>query len=216
MSSEVMDNLQFMSSTNVHSTSTIGVRWRRRRMPPLLLAKKELVQVALLQIHGGDGAHLTVLLNLIGVSMVHFFLICSVWCTNSFVICRTFQTIDKKSDLLVPICPSHCTSVQSFNFQLRITTCWVFQETIVNFFQISYWDISFEHCGLWNAPSVLQFYRVEHVKVVSSWQRSAGLGKRPSVIDENVGWLHFPSRDVHKIYRQFLIPTKKAFWVLHL
>ena len=34
----------------------------------------KLVQVALLQVHGGDGAYLSVLLgNLIGVSLVHFF-----------------------------------------------------------------------------------------------------------------------------------------------
>ena len=41
--------------------------------------KQELVQVALLQIHDGDGAYLSVLLgSLIGVSSVHFCLICSV------------------------------------------------------------------------------------------------------------------------------------------
>ena len=37
----------------------------------------ELVQVALLQIHGGDVAYL-LLGSLIGVSLMHFFLICSV------------------------------------------------------------------------------------------------------------------------------------------
>ena len=41
--------------------------------------KGELVQVALLLIHGGDGAYLQELVrSLIGVSLVHFFLICSV------------------------------------------------------------------------------------------------------------------------------------------
>ena len=41
--------------------------------------KEELVQVALLQIHHEDGAYLSVLLgSLIGVSPVHFCLICSV------------------------------------------------------------------------------------------------------------------------------------------
>ena len=50
----------------------------------------ELVQIALLQIHGGDGAYLQVLLgSLIGVSLVHVFLICSVLYTNSSDICRT-------------------------------------------------------------------------------------------------------------------------------
>ena len=53
---------------------------------------KELVQVALLHTHGGDGAYLSVLLgSLIGVSLLHFFLICSVFLTNSSDICRTFR-----------------------------------------------------------------------------------------------------------------------------
>ena len=59
--------------------------------------KGELVQVALLQIHGGDGAYLSVLLgSLIGVSLVHFFLICSVLYTNSSDICRTLQAMDNE------------------------------------------------------------------------------------------------------------------------
>ena len=41
--------------------------------------REEFVQVALLQIHDGDEAYLSVLLgNLIGVSSVHFCLICSM------------------------------------------------------------------------------------------------------------------------------------------
>ena len=41
--------------------------------------KEELVQVALLQIQGGDGAYLSVLLgSLIRVSSVHFCLICAL------------------------------------------------------------------------------------------------------------------------------------------
>ena len=44
---------------------------------------EELVQVALLQIHGGDGAYLSVLLgSLIGVSSVHFCQMCSARYTN--------------------------------------------------------------------------------------------------------------------------------------
>ena len=34
-----------------------GTRWRRWRMPPFYIDTKELVQVAILQIHGGDGAY---------------------------------------------------------------------------------------------------------------------------------------------------------------
>ena len=43
------------------------------------IVRKELVQVALLQIHGGDGTSLSVFLgSLIEVSSVQFCLICSV------------------------------------------------------------------------------------------------------------------------------------------
>ena len=46
--------------------------------------------------------------------------------------------------------------------------------------------------------------RSEHLKVAPSWQRSSRLRKRPIAIDENVGWIHFLSRDVHKCNRLFL------------
>ena len=79
--------------------------------------KGELVQVALLQIHGGDGAYLSVLLgSLIGVSLVHFFLICSVLYSNSSDICRPLQAMDNRSGLPVLICPSQCTFLQSSQF----------------------------------------------------------------------------------------------------
>ena len=79
--------------------------------------KGELVQVALLQIHGEDGAFLSVLLGiLIGVSLVHFFLICSVLYTNSSDICRTLHVMDNRCGLTVLICPSQCKFLQSSQF----------------------------------------------------------------------------------------------------
>ena len=77
--------------------------------------KCELVQVAFLQIHGGDGAHLLVLLgSLTGGSLVHFFLICSVLCSISSDICRTLQAMDNRSGLPVLILSiaMHVSSVQ--------------------------------------------------------------------------------------------------------
>ena len=60
--------------------------------------KGELVQVALLQIHGRDGAYLSVLLgSLIGVSLVRFFLICSVLYTNFSSLVRTLQAMENRS-----------------------------------------------------------------------------------------------------------------------
>ena len=79
MSSEVSGFRWFMSSTSVHSTATMRYWMKRTTNAVLGIDKEELVQVALLQIHGGDGAYLSVLLgSLIGVSSVHFCLICSV------------------------------------------------------------------------------------------------------------------------------------------
>ena len=79
--------------------------------------KGKLVQVALLQIHGGDGAYLSVLLgSLIGVSLVHFFLMSSVLYFNSSDICRNLHAVDKRCGLPVLICPSQCTSLQSSKF----------------------------------------------------------------------------------------------------
>ena len=73
-----------------------------------------LVEVTLLKTHGVNGASLSVLLgNLIGVSSVHFFLVSSVWKTNSSNICRTLQAMDKRSGLPVPLYPTQRTSLQS-------------------------------------------------------------------------------------------------------
>ena len=78
---------------------------------------KELVQVALLQIHGGDGAYLSVLPgSLIGVSSVHFCLICSMRYTSFSEISRTPQKMGNWSGFLLLICPSRCTSPQSSQF----------------------------------------------------------------------------------------------------
>ena len=60
------------------------------------------------------------------------------------------------------------------------------------------------HCGLWNALSVPQLCRAEHYEVAPFLWCSSRLRKRPIAMDENVGWVHFLSRDVHKCNRSFL------------
>ena len=47
-----------MSSTSVHSTATMRYWMKRTTNAIFGIDRKELVQVALIQIHGGDGAHL--------------------------------------------------------------------------------------------------------------------------------------------------------------
>ena len=95
-----------MSSTSVQSTNaTFGID------------RKELVQVALFQIHDGDGAHLVVLLGCrIGGSSVHLFLICSVRYTSFSKISRTPQRMGNRNGFPVLICPSRCTSPRSSQF----------------------------------------------------------------------------------------------------
>ena len=58
MSSEVVDNLKFMSSTSVHSIATMMYWMKKTTNATFGIDKRELVQVALLQIQGGDGAYL--------------------------------------------------------------------------------------------------------------------------------------------------------------
>ena len=114
-----------MSSTSVHSTATMKY-WKKKTNAISDTGRKELVQVALLQIQGEDGAYLLVLLgSLIGVSSVHFCLMCSVWKTNFSYIFRTLQALDNRSGLPVPIDPSRCTSPRSSQF-------WVANRSMLN------------------------------------------------------------------------------------
>ena len=57
-SSEGIDFDEFMNSTSVHSTATM-MYWMKKTTNAISdTGRKESVQVALLQIHGGDGAYL--------------------------------------------------------------------------------------------------------------------------------------------------------------
>ena len=92
---------------------------KRTTNAALGIDKEDLVQVAFLQIHGGDGARLSVLLgSLIGVSSVHFCMICSVSYTNFSYISRTPQRMGNRSGVPVLICPSRCISPQSSEFSV--------------------------------------------------------------------------------------------------
>ena len=95
------------------------------------------VQVALLQIHGGDGTYL--LVSLIEVSSVHFCLICSVRFSRFSFFSRTPQKMGKKNgfscaNLSIPM---HFSSFKPI-FELRITIYWISLEAIVNSFVISF------------------------------------------------------------------------------
>ena len=74
-----------MISTSFHSTATMRYWKKKKTNATFDIDKKELVQVVLLQIHGGDGSQLWLFGSLIGVSSVHFCLICSVRYASFFL-----------------------------------------------------------------------------------------------------------------------------------
>ena len=77
-SSEGIDFDEYMSYTSGHYTATM-MYWMMKTTNAISdTGRKELVQVALLQTHGEDGASLLLLRgSLIGVSSVHFCQMCS-------------------------------------------------------------------------------------------------------------------------------------------
>ena len=77
-SSEGTDFDKFMSSTSGHFSATM-MYWMNKTTNAISdTGRKELVQVAILQTHGEDGASLLLLRgSLIGVSSVHFCQMCS-------------------------------------------------------------------------------------------------------------------------------------------
>ena len=99
--------------------------------------KGEVVHVALLQIHGEDGAYLSALLgSLIGVSLVHFFLIVQCAIPVFAYIFRTLQAMDNRCGLPGDANLSiemHVSSVQpTFSCESRyVESC---KEAIVNSF----------------------------------------------------------------------------------
>ena len=119
-------NLKNMSSTSVHSTATMRYWMKRTTNAIVGIDRKELVQVALLQIQGGDGAYLLVLLgSLIGVSSVHFRLICSVRYTIFFVSHELLRGWAVGVVFLCQLIHLDALLLNPASFELRITICWI-------------------------------------------------------------------------------------------
>ena len=198
-----------MSSTGFCPNSTM--KNLRRKRATFGTVEKELVLHVLLLILGGDGSLLWLRLgSLIEVSSEHSCPICSVWDTNVSDISNIPLWIDGNGGLPVPIYPLRCTFPPSIQFWVashgKLGLVGNDHEFLHNLFR----DISSARCGPRNALSVPQFCRAEHHEVAPSRWRSAGLRKRPIAIDENVGWIRFPSRDVHKCNRLFLDSNKEG------
>ena len=185
--------------------------WKKKTDATFIIDRKKSVLVVLLLIRGGDGSLMWLVLgSLIGVSSVHFCLMCSVRFSSFSYIFRTLQTMDNRSGLPVPIYPLRCTSPRSSKF-------WVANHDMLNlvgsdreFIQISFWDISSAHCGPQTALSVRRFCRAEHRGVSPSWWCSAELRKHPVAIDKNFDWVRLQPRDVQRCKRSLLDSNKQS------
>ena len=117
--------------------------WKKKTNATFGIDEKGLVLVVLLQILGGDGSCLWLLLgSLIRVSSVHFRLICSVRYTSFSYISRTPQRMRDRNDLPVLTCPSRCTSPRSSQFWVAKHDFLVSNKTIVNSFVVFFLSIN--------------------------------------------------------------------------
>ena len=167
--------------------------------------KEELVQVALLQIHGGDGAYLLVLLgSLFGVSSVHFCQMCSARYT-SFFLYLSNSSVDGRS--VKSLCANSSISMHFSSVQ-RLLSCesrknksfwkwsWIPLKFLLIHLLLALWTMKCCFCA-----SVLP---CRAPRGRPSWWHSSGLREHPIAIGEDVGWIHFLWRDAHKCNKLFL------------
>ena len=202
----------FMSSTSVHSTATMRYWMKRTTNATFGIDKEELVQVALLQIHG---AYLLVLLeSLIGVSSVHFCLVCLVW-FSSFLVSLELLRWWAIGMVFLLICPSRCTSPQSANFWVANHDMWISLEAIVNSFKFLFETslssiVGYEMlflCFGFNVPSTSTSPLGNNV--VLHWESI-----QSPWVKILAGFTFFQEMSTSAIDNS-LIPIKKAFWALH-
>ena len=181
----------FMSSTSDRSAATM-MCWMKKTTDAVSdTARKESVQVALLQTHGEDGASLLMRRwSLIGVSSVHFVQMC--WEIDQVFLYLSSHDFFLKKNL---------------------------SESDREFLQNPFWYISFLNYGRRSAPFVLQFSHDDCHEVAPFWWHSSGLREYPIAIGEYVGWIYFLSRDVHKCSKLCLDFNKQgilstALWEL--
>ena len=168
-----------MSSTSFHFTATMRY-WKKKKNATFGIDEKGLVQVvsSLLWLLFG---------SLIGVSSVHFFLICSVRYTSFSYISHTHQRMGNRSGLPVPTFPSsmHFSSVQQvLSCESRYTgSRWKRSWIPSKFFLIH----------LFRAIAVPSTTRSLHSDdVVRDWESI----QSPSV--KILAWIRLQPRDVHK------------------
>ena len=158
-----------MSSTKNRATPTMRY-WMKKTTDAISdTARKESVQVALLQTHGEDGAILLMLRwSLIGVSSVHLCQMCSVRYTISFCISYIRRTTCDRWNLSAHPRPSGC-------ILLQFDQCWVAIHEVLDrsgndreFLQNSLWCISFSDYGQYNVFIVLQSSRDDCHEVAHS------------------------------------------------
>ena len=182
-----------------------------RRVPSLILLKKEWVLHVLRLVLGGDGFRLRLQLeSLIEVASAHscpilfnvryhcpWYLLIPLW-------------IDGRSDLPVLTYPFRFISAWSSQFWVANHDIFGLEENDREFLR-SVLSRRQLYCGrsstlwrLYGTVSVLQFYRAEHHGVTPSWLRSAGKKEHPVLICEIFGWIRFQPRGVRRRYGSLL------------
>ena len=124
-----------------------------------------------------------------------------------WAICKIFlcQLVHLDALLLSPI-----------SFELRITISQIFLKEIVNSFTTLF-DTSLPRImGFEVLLLCCSFTMPSTMRSPPSWWHSSGLREHPIAIGEDVGWIHFLSRDVHKCNKLFLGSSKEGILCIAL
>ena len=209
--------MNFMSSTNGHSTATM-MCWMKKTTNAISdTGRKESVQVALLQTHGEDGASLLMLRwSLIGVSSVHCVQMCWKRSTYSFLDLKVLVLRHAKSEIFLRVLIHLDTDfLSSINFELRFTKYFIFQESGREFLQnpflihlfLELWAMKCSFCAS-VLPWRLPWGRTFLDDIVRYWENI----QLPSV-KMSAGFIFSQEMSTSAI-NYSLIPVKKSFWAL--
>ena len=200
-----------MSSTNVHSTDTMRYWMKRTTNATFGIDKEELGSGRSSQDSRWRRLHICKCFSEVWSEfhrcISEWFVQCDIPIFSD--IFRTPQTRGNKSGFLVPVCPYRCAPLLSpANYDMLNLV-----GSDREFLQISFWDISSVHCGLWNCSFCAS---VSPYRAPRAWGRSSGLRKRPVAIGEKL-WLDslFFQEVSTSAIDNSLIPKTKAFSALY-
>ena len=185
-----------------------GTGRRGRRIPPLVLIKKGLVQVALLQIRGGDGAYLWLLLgSMIGVSTGSSARFVQWDKTSLSYVSRTLPRMGNRSGFfLCKFVHLDALLLGPANLDSRWKRSWIPSNFFLRHLLRALWGHEmFFLCLRFAVPSTTKSLLLDDV--VLDWQSIQLL----KIWD---GFTFFQEMST-SVIAYSLIPIKKAFWALH-